>query len=282
MNGERNHIVDILIAERAPRLAAAPIWPLLRPMLYNLLDYRKAVALADRIAGLPGVAALEAVSDLLKVEVEVAGLEHVPREGACVLVSNHPTGIADGVAAWDALRPARPDLAFYANSDAHRVAPGFGDVLIPVEWVEAKRTRERTRQTLVMTQAAFAAGRALFIFPAGRLARAERGGLVDPEWMPSAVTLARKNGAPVVPVRMSGPWSFWFHLFDRMSEELRDMTLFKELLNKQGRRFRLDIGPPIPPARLEGDPVAVTNALKAHVEQVMARDPNAAFGGIAA
>ena len=62
-----------------------------------------------------------------------------------MIVCNHPTGIADGVAVWDALKAIRPDLMFYANADAHRVSPKLDEVLIPVEWVEEKRTRERTR-----------------------------------------------------------------------------------------------------------------------------------------
>ncbi|MBV8593543.1 MAG: hypothetical protein JOZ27_04480, partial [Caulobacteraceae bacterium] len=43
------HIVDRLIAERAPRLAASPIWPAARPALYALLDYPKARRLADAL-----------------------------------------------------------------------------------------------------------------------------------------------------------------------------------------------------------------------------------------
>jgi nucleoside-diphosphate-sugar epimerase len=50
---------------------------------------------------------------------------------------------------YDAVKHARPDVKFYANSDAHRACPGFIDNLIPVEWVPGKRTRERTRVTLV-------------------------------------------------------------------------------------------------------------------------------------
>ncbi|MCA3758677.1 MAG: acyltransferase, partial [Phenylobacterium sp.] len=34
--GSGQHIVDVLIAERAPRLAASPAWPLARPLLYRL------------------------------------------------------------------------------------------------------------------------------------------------------------------------------------------------------------------------------------------------------
>jgi hypothetical protein len=58
----RDHIVDVLIAERAPKLAASSAWPVLRPALYQLLDYGKARRMADAIAPMPGQAALEHVS----------------------------------------------------------------------------------------------------------------------------------------------------------------------------------------------------------------------------
>jgi putative hemolysin len=276
--GPGQHIVDVLIAERAPRLAASAAWPLARPLLYRLLNYRRARQMADAIAPLAGHEALDHVSRLLEVKVEVSGLDRIPSSGRLVIVSNHPTGIADGIAAWDALRGRRPDLCFYANADAHRVVPGFSDVLIPVEWVEAKRTRERTRTTLQMTRAAMEAGRALAIFPAGRLARRmPGGGLSDPPWMSSAMSIARRYEAPVAPVHMTGPWSTLFHAFDQVSQELRDITLFHELLNKRGGRFTLTIGPLVPPGRLGADAEADAMALKAYVEQVLPADPDRPF-----
>ncbi|MFN3512640.1 MAG: 1-acyl-sn-glycerol-3-phosphate acyltransferase [Phenylobacterium sp.] len=274
----RDHIVDTLIEERAPKLSSSPLWPAARPLLYRILDYGKARRMADAIAPLPGRAALDHISDLLKVQVEASGLERIPRSGRAVLICNHPTGIADGIAVFDSVKALRPDLCFYANSDAHRVAPRFGEVLIPVEWVEEKRTRERTRLTLQLTREAMEAERALVIFPAGRLARRGPDGvLTDPEWMPSAISIARKYGAPVVPMHLSGPWSTLFHFFNRFSKELRDITLFHELLNKQGRAFRLTIGPPTPAERLEGDAAAATLALKAYVERVLPHDPDRPF-----
>lgn len=276
--GSGQHIVDVLIAERAPRLAASPAWPLVRLLLYRLLNYRRARQMADAIAPLPGIEALEHVSRLLEVKVKVSGLERIPSSGRLVIVSNHPTGIADGIAAWDTLRDRRPDLCFYANADAHRVVPGFSDVLIPVEWVAAKRTREHTRTTLHMTRQAMEAGRALAIFPAGRLARRTPDGrLCDPPWMSSAVSIARRHEAPVAPVHMTGPWSTLFHAFDRISKELRDITLFHELLNKRGGRFTLTVGPLVSPDRLGGDAEAGTLALKTYVEQILPDDPDRPF-----
>lgn len=272
------HIVDVLIEERAPRLSRSPAWPLLRPLLYALLDYRKARAMADAIAPMGGKAALDFVSDLLAIDVAVEGLENLPRQGRSVVVANHPTGIADGVAVYDALKAARPDIVFYANSDAHRVCPRFDETLIPVEWVAAKRTRERTRLTLAMTKEVMEAERALMVFPAGRLARrAPDGVLTDPAWMPTAISVAAKYAAPVVPVHVEGPWATLFHLFDRFSGELRDITLFHELLNKKGRRFRIVIGRPIAPETLDPDAAVASEAVKAYVERVLPAEPDRSF-----
>jgi len=272
------HIIDVLIAERAPRLAANPAWPLIRPLLYALLDYRSARRMADAIAPLGGEAARDYVSDLLSLQVEARGLIRVPAEGRLVVVCNHPTGIADGIAVYDALKPVRPDLVFFANADALRVSPRFEEVLIPVEWVEAKRTRERTRRTLELTRAAMEAERCLAVFPAGRLARVQPdGSLTDPPWAATAVSLARKYGAPIAPMHLAGPWSTLFHLFHRVSPELRDITLFHELLNKRGQSFSLIIGRPIPPAALDGDAAATTVRLKAYVERALIQAPDGGF-----
>ncbi len=172
----RGHIVDLLIEERAPKLAGSPLWPIVRPLLYRMLDYRKARRMADAIAPMPGKAAIDFCSELLALKVEARGLERLPRAGRLILICNHPTGIADGVAVYDAIKALRPDVMFYANADAHRLSPRLDEVLIPVEWVEEKRTREKTRLTLTMTRQAMEAERALVIFPAGRIARRQANG----------------------------------------------------------------------------------------------------------
>lgn len=274
----RSHIVDVLIAERAPKLAGNPLWPVIRPFLYRLLDYGKARKMVDTIAPMGGREAMDFVSDLLSVKITVHGLERIPSQGRVVLIANHPTGIGDGIAVYDALRPVRPDLCFYANSDAHRVVRQFDEVLIPVEWVEAKRTRERTRVTLNMTREAMEAERAIVIFPAGRLARKGPDGLLmDPDWMPSAASIARKYSAPLVPMYLEGPWSTLFHFFNDFSGELRDITLFHELLNKRGRPFALTVGHPIAPEALPADPTEATAALRTHIETVLPKFPDQSF-----
>ena len=274
-----DHIVDVLIRERAPRLSRSPAWPLVRPLLYRLLDYRQARAMADAVAPLSGDEAFAYASDLLRLRVETLGDDHVPRHGRLIVVINHPTGLADGIAVYDGLRPLRPDLIFFANADALRVNPRLAESMIPVEWVEAKRTREKMRVTLEGAHAALEGERALVISPAGRIARhAEDGFWIDPPWQASAASLARRHKAAILPVHIDGPPSTLFRLFARVSPELRDVTLFHELLNKTGGAFKLTIGAPIPPQAIGADPAAFTERLKRHVERELPAGPGARFG----
>lgn len=274
----RPHIIDTLIAERAPKLCGSPAWPLARGPVHALLSYGKARALAEAVAPMSGREALDYVSGLLALAVDVRGLENLPAKGAALLICNHPTGIADGVAVYDALKARRPDITFYANADALRVCPRLDETLIPIEWVEAKRTLADTRRVLERTRAALKAEQALMIFPAGRLATRVEGRLTDKPWQASAVSMARWSGAPIVPMHLTGPWSTLFHLFDGRFQELRDITLFHEMLNKRGRRFSLIVGRPIPAKALDPDAAMATGALKHFVERVLPTNPDAVFG----
>lgn len=277
MTDAEKHIVDVLIEERAPHLAQGPSWPVVRPALYRALHYKEARRMADDIASMSGADALDHISKLLSVRLDVRGAERIPSNGRCVIVANHPTGIADGLAVYDAVKPIRPDVIFFANADAHRVCPRFHETLVAVEWVTSKRTIEKTKQTLRAAHKAFADERPVMIFPAGKLARLIDGEIQDPPWEPSAVSLARKHNAPIIPIWVDGPYPFFFHSFDRISKELRDITLFHELLNKKGKLFTLKVGPPIAPEKLAGNADEVTLQLKRYVEKDLPRNPDQVF-----
>ncbi len=270
------HIVDTLIEERAPKLSASWIWPCLRPALYALLNYRDAREVADAIAPMAGAEALDWVSRRLELKVEAQGVALVPAQGRCIVVANHPTGVADGIALYDALHRRRPDVCFFANADAHRVCPGFEENLIPVVWPPEQRTIDSSKQTLRMATAALEEERAVVVFPAGGVARFRRGRVRDLAWEDTPFTLARKHGAPVVPCHLAGPFPWLFHLFDRVSNELRDVALFHELLNKRGKRYAVTFGRAIDPDRLPADEEAVER-LETYVERELPEDPAAPF-----
>ena len=272
------HIVDQMIAERSEGLRSHPLWPVMRPVIYRALGYRQAVELADTVATMSALGAFEHASSLLDLDIHSVGLDRVPRAGGFVAVANHPTGIADGIAMHDLLSPVRDDVVFMANRDALRVNVRLVDKLIPVEWREGHKTSTKTRETLRQTARAIGRGAALVIFPSGRLARWTDDGLTEQDWMPSAVALAKKNRLPIVPIHVGSRNSGLFYLVSRFSQELRDMTVFHELLNKRGRRFDFTIGRPIDAVGL-GEAADATHALQHFVTDVLPDDPDAAFGG---
>jgi len=280
LDAEKNndqHIVDTLIEERCPKLRESWSWPLVRPVLYKTLGYRRAREMADTIMQLNGRDSFDHLSRQLNFSLEVDGLERLPSAGRVIIAANHPTGLADGVAVWDLLKQVRQDIVFFANADAIRVNPNFQDVIIPVEWVAEKRTPAKTRETLKRAGQAFAEEKSVVIFPSGRLAKKEDGRLVEKDWFSTVVGLARKQKTPVLPLNLDAWNSRLFYFLSELNPELRDITLFHELLNKRGAQVRMTFGQMIHPDQLAGDAIELTEKLKHHVAYDLGRDRSAVF-----
>ena len=276
-HGRPGHIVDTLIAERGTRIIHHPLWPVMRPFLYSLLRYGKAVEFANAIESLSGFQSFEHLSEILRLNIKTRHAERIPASGGFILVSNHPTGIADGVAVFDLLKAQRPDMMFFANRDAVRVNPRFSEMIIPVEWREEHKSKLKARETLRLTNHAVEAGKVTVLFPSGRIAYWDNGRLNERPWKTSAVSLSRKYNLPILPMHMKARNSGLFYWFAKWSTELRDMTVFYELLNKKGDLFDFSIGHMIQPDELEGDPAEVTRALEQHSVFALAGDPDARF-----
>ncbi len=272
-----DHIVDRLIKERCPSFVDHWSWGAMRPLLYSVLGYDKACRTTDYLQSLDGGESFDHLAEELAVDLTLNSIETMPKEGRLVVAANHPTGLADGVAVWDALRRVRRDIVFLANADALRVNPGFSDVLIPVEWVMDKRSPAKTRETLRLAKEAFAQEKCIVIFPSGKLAKKVDGVLTEQEWMPTVVSLARKHKAPVQPLNLQASNSWLYYMFSKMNGELRDITLFHELLNKKGSPFEMTFGPLIDPSRFEGDAAAHTLSLRDYVATQLAAGPETEF-----
>tara|TARA_R110002020_G_scaffold59673_10_gene162539 strand:- start:303 stop:1211 length:909 start_codon:yes stop_codon:yes gene_type:complete len=276
-HGRPGHIIDQLIAERGGRLVDHPAWPLVRPIVYATLKYGAAVRMADDIASMSGHEAFQYISSLLKLDIQTRGADRIPRKGGFLLVANHPTGMADGVAMFDFLRQFRPDMMFFANRDAVRISQRFDEIIIPVEWRDEFKSRDKTRETLQLTNRAVQNGKATVLFPSGRIAFWNEGRLTERPWKASAVTLARRHDLPVLPVNISARNSGLFYWLSKHSTELRDMTVFHELLNKKHHTFRFTVGEPIMPDALDNDPAEAIKALEYHSVHGLAADPDRTF-----
>ena len=263
-----NHVVDQLILERARKLSRSRWWPVYRVVLNKLLGYKTAVRMVDEAGNYSAPDAFEYVSNMLDLKLDVTGLEHVPRDGAFLMALSHPTGIADGVAIYDTLKQVRSDMAFFANQDAIRLNPHLEEMIIAVPWRAEDKSRAKSRDTLVRTAKAFKADKAVVLFPSGRLAfMNDDKVLTEQPWMNSVAQLPKKYECPILPAHMVSRNSWLYYWFWDVNEELRDMTLFHELLNKKGRVFKITIGPPIMPDDLPDNNDEATALLREFISQ---------------
>lgn len=237
------HIVDTLIEERAEKLRQHPyLWSFVQRFMYPLFGYQDAVSLINHIQTMSGFDVFQHLSSTLKMQVHVEGLEHLPCSGRAILMPNHPAGIADGVAVFDAIKEIRPDVVFFANRDAVRCHARMNEILIPVEWMEHRRSITKTKETVRNMLQAFHDERLIVIFASGRLARPTPIGLIERPWLTSGVSLAQKYQCPIVPMHIRGHNSALYYLLWFLNTELKDMTLFRELLNKTQQIYEIKIG----------------------------------------
>lgn len=243
--------IDPLIEDRAPWLFRPTLAATLaRPILNSALGYDRTVSLADAVKDLSSREIMDVMAQRLARDVTVAGLGHLPRHGAALIVANHPTGIADGIILHSVLRDLRPDAYFFANHDILKVLPQMADMIAPVEWRKERRSHAKTRETMAFTRRAVRDGRLGVIFPSGRLAKRRGARLHERPWMASAAMLARKFDLPVIPIHLQARNSALFYLFDAIHPTLRDITLFHETLNKDRQPYEVRVGEPISPKAL--------------------------------
>ncbi len=194
--------------------------------------------------GMDFIGALFAHLDL-RLEVDPAELERVPREGGIAIVANHPYGAIDGLAMLHVLRERRPDLKVMANFMLQQLEP-LRDRFIgvnPFEQLTARSSFQGMRQAAQH----LADGGALGVFPAGEVSsyRKDLDAVADPRWKTPVIKLIRHAGVPVVPLWFDGANSLVFQILGMVHPGLRTLQLPRELLRMHGRSVRLRIGNPL-------------------------------------
>lgn len=176
-------------------------------------------------------------------------IEYIPKTGGIIIVSNHPTGILDGVVLIDLISRIRPDVKFLGNFLLSRMTP-LKPYLIDVNPFNAK-----SGQNISGIKAALQHvkdGGALVIYPAGSVATIQKNlRITDQNWVPSIMRFIRKTDVPVIPLHQSGKNSFMFHFLGMIHPFLRTAMLMKEFLKKDNKTVHISIGAPIYPIKLK-------------------------------
>ncbi|KAB2115795.1 lysophospholipid acyltransferase family protein [Vibrio alginolyticus] len=184
--------------------------------------------------------------DILGIDYRIAhgSLDSVPKQGATVIVANHPLGCVEGVILAELLLMVRDDIQILANQYLKTV-PELDQLFIGVDVFEGKDAVKSNMKALRAANKHLASGGLLLVFPAGEVSQlvdAKQQRLEDKAWSRSVSSLIRKNKATTVPVFISGQNSKRFYMAGKIHPLLRTLMLGRELLNKHAQTINLSFG----------------------------------------
>ena len=261
--------INNLIKERAPWLAKNNFLSLMIfRFLKKILRFDETIYAGDHIQNMSGAEAFNWLGDRYTNNCSVEGIENIPDDGSCLLVSNHPMGAADAIALYSQLYKVREDIFFFANELFVYLLGSFHNVMAPVMWDKEKETHSATKVTLERLITFFNDQRPGIIFPSGRLSKLTIFGLWDRDWEKTPIVLAKKNNFPLIPVYVEGRNSWFFYFASFTNKQLRDVSQLNELFNKRDRHITIKIGKPIKVSQLSSNNDVAIQQIRYKVESL--------------
>jgi hypothetical protein len=179
---------------------------------------------------------------------DATALQNMPREGALVIMSNHPFGVLDGIALASLVHQVRGDYLVLTNAVLLR-APEIRAHVLPVDFEATPEALKTNVASRAKARAHLAKGGALIIFPAGEVAtspdRFGRLPAAEVRWPPFVAQLVEKARASVLPVYFHGQNSRLFQICSHIHPMLRLALFFHELRRHIGKDVRVGIGTPV-------------------------------------
>ncbi|HET8553210.1 MAG TPA: GNAT family N-acyltransferase [Rhodanobacteraceae bacterium] len=203
-------------------------------------------------------------------------LEHIPTEGAALIVANHPLGMIDALALLQLVGRVRRDVRVLGN-DVLGMVPQLSELLLPVD-VFGGGASSRMRAVF----RALDQGQALVVFPAGEVSRMRPNGVRDGRWFDGFARIAMRTGAPVLPVHIGARNSAMFYGMSMLAKPLATAMLPREAIARRGKFIRMRIGALVDTdeirQRSAGDSRQAARLMRRHVYR-LARNRGMIFGG---
>ncbi|MBS1651797.1 MAG: 1-acyl-sn-glycerol-3-phosphate acyltransferase [Bacteroidetes bacterium] len=205
---------------------------------------------------------------LMGVNVEVHGIENIPKTGGVIIAANHPLGGLDGMALIQEIGKVRTDVRFIVN-DVLKKLKNFGDIFVGVN----KVGRSKSRESLKIIESVYSSNAAVLVFPAGLVSRKQKRGIEDLKWNKSFITKAVKYDKPIVPVFVEGKNSDFFYNFIRwrkcllIKANIEMLFLPDEMFKQKNNTIKIHVGQPISPNTFDNKqrPQKWANSLKKYV-----------------
>ena len=220
-------------------------------LIYSILGIKKCNKIYDKSekARLKGYDALISIiqDSGLKYECSLSDINRIPKEGAFIVVANHPFGMAEGLILTKIIASVRPDVKVVANYVLDKIKT-INNYWIRVNPFEKKPDAFNSTKDLRACFKAIEEGHPLIIFPAGEVSTWQKGLLdcEDRSWNQPIMKFIKKAKVPILPVYVHGTNSKLFHLLGKIHWALRLARLPREYLNKNNVSIPFRIGLPIP------------------------------------
>ena len=196
--------------------------------------------------------------------IELKGLkEEVPSEGPVVIAANHSHGGPDALALAATLLELRPDTMILCNAELMAL-PGVKRYFLPVTLMKEGSAGENSGSLRLMLKHVKGGG-ALMVFPAGRVAFWQEGGIKDPPWNNHVVKLVSRMNATVVPLWFFGGVPPWMQILSKLSGFVRTALIPRGLISMRGRVMEGRVGKAFPSERLKIEEIGW---LRKHLESL--------------
>lgn len=223
-----------------------------------LIEWFKNAAHQDFINGYlkEGYVGVEFCENSLKylgVELEVKGLENLPKDGRkYTFVSNHPLGAIDGVTLGAVIGKEYEGKVKYLINDLLMNLKGLAPLGIPINKIGGQ-----ARNLPKLIDEAFHSENQMLVFPAGLCSRKIDGKIQDLPWGKAFVTKSRQTGRDIIPIHFEGQNSERFYKVAEWQKKLglkfniAMLMLPDEMYKSTGRKYKVTFGKPIPVETLD-------------------------------
>jgi putative hemolysin len=142
----------------------------------------------------------------IRIDTPAEEIARIPATGPLVVVSNHPSGLVDGMVLAEMVNRVRSDFKILTRSLLTGI-PEVEEFMIPVPFPHEDNARELGLQMREDTLAHLKAGGVIILFPAGKVAMSEGwwGPAVEGEWNVFTHKIVRSTGATILPDLLSRP-----------------------------------------------------------------------------
>lgn len=185
----------------------------------------------------------------LNLNYDLEGLENIPAEGPCVITSNHPHGLSDGIMFGAVAMKVRKDIRIVVNDFLYCVR-GMRQYAITVNVYGGDEAKRANMQGMKEMLNWLREGHCLLVFPSGSvssLSLRHREVQEDP-WQENITSVIRKTKATVVPMHISGHTGWLFQAVTVLAKGHRASLLPREIKRDGRMRHTIRLGKAIAPA----------------------------------